>query len=113
MFPNPLARHAGLKVGEMIPAVLVEHYFHRLKHDVQKSGCLKHDDVLYHEAFTIIKVSYPSVGRSFFDLLFEGCFKSFNIVSTSPYTLLALSTLPCSHTIEDLQGTYKFCCPNC
>jgi hypothetical protein len=93
MFSNSLLRGAGRKVGKVIFAVLVEHYFHRSKHDVEKSDCLKDDDILYHEAFTIIKVSYPSVGRSFFDLLFEGYFESCNIVSTSPYTLACIKNL--------------------
>ena len=57
MFANSLTRDIGLKVGPTMFQVLVQHYFD-LKDDVEKSGRLKQDDVLYHEAFTIVKVSY-------------------------------------------------------
>jgi len=88
MFASSLTRDAGLKVGPVLFDVLVQHYFDHLKRDVEKSDCLKQDDVLYHEAFTIVKVSYLSVAHSLSDLLScKDLFKSFNIVSTSPYTL--------------------------
>ena len=64
MFANSLTRDAGLIVGPVMFEVLVQHYFERLKHDVEKSSGLKHDDVLYHEAFTIVKVSLPSADPS-------------------------------------------------
>ena len=92
MFANTLTRDIGLKVGPTMFQVLVEHYFDRLKLDVEKSDCLKQDDVLYHEAFTIVKVSYLFLGpgQSLFDL-FKGLFKCFNIVSNSFYTLLSIN----------------------
>ena len=46
-------------VGPVILEVLVKHYFDRLKKDAEGEGSgtsLKDDDVLYHEAFTIVKV---------------------------------------------------------
>ena len=76
--------------------VLVQHYFDHLKLNVEKSDSesdsLKQDDVLYHEAFTIVKVSYIYfLWLILFDL-FKGLFKCFNIVSTnSLYTLLSIS----------------------
>ena len=78
MFANTLTRDIGLKVGPTMFQVLVQHYFDHLKLDVEKSDSLKQDDVLYHEAFTIVKVSYVFLGRSLFDLYL----KAFLNVST-------------------------------
>ena len=63
MFDNTLTRDIGLKVGPTMFQVLVQHYFDHLKLDIEKSDSLKQDDVLYHEAFTIVKVSlfFPSI----------------------------------------------------
>ncbi|KDR75638.1 hypothetical protein GALMADRAFT_248228 [Galerina marginata CBS 339.88] len=58
MFANSLTREVSLMVGPVILEVLVKHYFDRLKNDVDRSesgASLKQDDVLYHEAFTIVK----------------------------------------------------------
>ncbi|KAH9485586.1 AB hydrolase superfamily protein C4A8.06c [Psilocybe cubensis] len=58
MFANSLTREVSLKVGPVILEVLVKHYFDRLKGDADSAGLegnLKQDDVLYHEAFTIVK----------------------------------------------------------
>ena len=57
MFASTLTRDIGLRVGPTMFQVLVQHYFDHLKLDVEKSDSLKQDDVLYHEAFTIVKVS--------------------------------------------------------
>jgi hypothetical protein len=57
MFAHSLTADIGLKVGPTMFQVLVQHYFEHIKLDVEKSD-LKQDDVLYHEAFTIVKVSY-------------------------------------------------------
>ncbi|KAF9486039.1 alpha/beta-hydrolase [Pholiota conissans] len=57
-FSNALTREVGLKVGPTVLEVLVKHYFDRLKadNDTGDSGAtLKQDNVLYHEAFTIVK----------------------------------------------------------
>jgi len=58
VFGNTLTRDVSLKVGPVILDVLVKHYFDRLKSDNATHGesTLKNDDVLYHEAFTIVKV---------------------------------------------------------
>ncbi|PPQ79997.1 hypothetical protein CVT26_004401 [Gymnopilus dilepis] len=58
MFANSLTRKVSLMVGPVILEVLVKHYFDRLKKDAEGEGSgtsLKDDDVLYHEAFTIVK----------------------------------------------------------
>lgn len=52
---NSLTRDIGLKVGPVMFDVLVQHYFDQLKLDAEQSGSLKQDDVLYHEAFTVVK----------------------------------------------------------
>jgi hypothetical protein len=90
MFANALTRDIGLRVGPKMFQVLVQHYFDHLKLDVEESDCLKQDDVLYHEAFTIVKVSQLFLSRSLFDLS-EGLFKCFNVVSNSLYTLFSIN----------------------
>lgn len=61
-FGNSLTREVSFKVGPVILDVLVKHYFDRLKSDVAGSDSpLKQDDILYDQAFTIVKVrSYSS-----------------------------------------------------
>ncbi|KAF8911524.1 hypothetical protein CPB84DRAFT_926690 [Gymnopilus junonius] len=57
-FGNSLTRRVSLMVGPVILEVLVKHYFDRLKNEADRDGSeasLKDDDVLYHEAFTIVK----------------------------------------------------------
>lgn len=59
MFANSLTREVGLKVAPTVLEVLVKHYFDRVKDDTESGpsrGSLKQDDVLYHEAFAIVKV---------------------------------------------------------
>ena len=73
--------------------VLVQHYFDHLKLDIEKSDSLKQDDVLYHEAFTIVKVSqFFFLSRSLFNL-FKGLFKCFNIVSNTLKILFFINNL--------------------
>ncbi|KAF5321266.1 hypothetical protein D9619_001666 [Psilocybe cf. subviscida] len=54
---NALTRDVGIKVGPVMLDVLVKHFFDRLKHDnaSRPGGSMKQEDVLYHEAFTIVK----------------------------------------------------------
>ncbi|PPQ64555.1 hypothetical protein CVT24_008457 [Panaeolus cyanescens] len=54
---NSLTTEVGLKVGPTMLEVLVRHYFDRLKKDVRSghSTRLKEGDVLFDEAFTIVK----------------------------------------------------------
>ncbi|KIM40342.1 hypothetical protein M413DRAFT_177504 [Hebeloma cylindrosporum] len=55
-FGHSLTREVSFKVGPVILDVLVKHYFDRLKRDVAGSDSpLKQDDILYDEAFTIVK----------------------------------------------------------
>lgn len=67
MFANSLTREVGLKVGPTVLEVFVKHYFDRLKDDEagESGGSLRKDDVLYNEAFTIIKVRLPRSLLSF------------------------------------------------
>jgi len=65
---NSLAREVGLKMGPVMLGTLVTHWFDRLKKDAEDdtadSGArLKEDDILYHQAFTLIKVGYFRVHR--------------------------------------------------
>jgi len=55
-FANSLAREVSFKVGPVMLEVLVRHYFDRLRKDVEGSSVMKQDNVLYDEAFTIVKV---------------------------------------------------------
>lgn len=60
-FANSLTREVGLKVGPTVLEVLVKHYFDRLKENNdtgEAEASLKQDNVLYHEAFTIVKVRW-------------------------------------------------------
>jgi len=71
-FGNSLTREVSFKVGPVILDVLVKHYFDRLKRDVAGSDSpLKQDDILYHEAFTIVKVRSYSWSCSHSILILE------------------------------------------
>ncbi|KAG7091172.1 hypothetical protein E1B28_010224 [Marasmius oreades] len=58
---NALTRNVGLRVGPIILERLIKHYFDRLKNDLQqgvdktKDVQLRQDELLYDEAFHIIK----------------------------------------------------------
>lgn len=72
MMPNALTRHVGLNAGTWVLETLLKHYFENLFKDkaaraaateptptnVPGSGELKKDELLYDEAFNIIKVCY-------------------------------------------------------
>lgn len=55
---NSLTRQAGLKLGPIILDVLVKHYFERLSKDSEAKNMPKllQEELLYDEAFNIIKV---------------------------------------------------------
>ena len=55
---NSLTRKAGLKLGPIILETLVKHYFERIAkdHESQESTRLRREELLYDEAFNIIKV---------------------------------------------------------
>ena len=56
---NSLATDIGLKAGPVLFETLVKHYLERLKkstsHD-PASTQLRHDELLYHEVFNVVKV---------------------------------------------------------
>lgn len=64
--PNALTRHIGLNAGTWVLETLVKHYFDRLFEDRKDkvdaassegtSGELRRDELLYDEAFYIVKV---------------------------------------------------------
>ena len=55
---NSLTRKAGLKLGPIILETLVKHYFERFAkdHESQESTRLRREELLYDEAFNIIRV---------------------------------------------------------
>ncbi|KAH7928695.1 alpha/beta-hydrolase [Leucogyrophana mollusca] len=60
--PNSLTRKAGLRLGPIVLETLVKHYFDRIKKDNVRDGKiaaqLRQDELLYDEAFNIVKVSH-------------------------------------------------------
>lgn len=56
---NTLTTQAGLKIGPIVFETLVKHYFDRVKKDLRdgKTTQLRQEELLYDQAFTIIKVS--------------------------------------------------------
>lgn len=56
---NSLTRQTGLKLGPIILDVLVKHYFDRLRKDQEAKHMpkLMQEELLYDEAFNIIRVS--------------------------------------------------------
>ena len=60
---NSLTRQAGVKLGPLLLETLVKHYFDRLVNETESQGRavtqLRRDELLYDEAFNIVKV--PSV----------------------------------------------------
>ena len=61
---NTLTGAAGIKIGPLILETLVKHYFERIlkNSDVTNSKGitqLRQDELLYDEAFNIVKVSEP------------------------------------------------------
>ena len=55
---NTLTTQAGLKIGPIVLETLVKHYFDRVKQDIRdgKTTQLRQEELLYDQAFTIIKV---------------------------------------------------------
>lgn len=61
MLSNALTRQVGLKVGPIVLETLVKHYFERIRKDAQLGTKLRQDELLYDEAFNIIKVCKTAV----------------------------------------------------
>jgi len=60
---NSLAREVSLKMGPVVLGTLVKHWFDRVKKDAEDDTAnfgarLKEDDILYHQAFALIKVGH-------------------------------------------------------
>ena len=55
---NALTRKTGLTLGPIILETLVKHYFERLSnaHDEEETTRLRKEELLYDEAFNIVKV---------------------------------------------------------
>lgn len=55
---NSLTRQAGFKLGPIILDVLIKHYFERVSKDNEEKDMPKllQEELLYDEAFNIIKV---------------------------------------------------------
>lgn len=82
---NTLTTDVGLKVGPVLLETLVKHYLERLKknssHD-PASTQLKHDELLYHEVFNVVKVRLNSSLSAPFQTFFGG-FQSFMKAASS------------------------------
>ena len=59
---NALTRKTGLTLGPIILETLVKHYFERLSnaHDEEETTRLRKEELLYDEAFNIVKVRAQS-----------------------------------------------------
>lgn len=58
MLSNTLTRDMGLKVGPVMLGTFIKHYFDRVKAgETDPEKLLKQDEILYHEAFNVIKAS--------------------------------------------------------
>lgn len=55
---NSLTRQAGLRLGPLVLETLIKHYFDRLLASAEGKGTtrLRKDELLYDEAFSIVKV---------------------------------------------------------
>jgi len=57
LMPNPLTRDIGFKVGPVLLEVLAKHWFEGSKPDQDEERVkLRKDEILFDEAFTIVKV---------------------------------------------------------
>lgn len=57
--PNALTRDVGFKVGPVLLEVLAKHYFEKRKEDgsTAEPVKLRKDEILFDEAFNLVKVS--------------------------------------------------------
>jgi hypothetical protein len=57
---NTLTRHTSLKIGPVVLETLIKHYFDKIKKDTGEAKSmtkLRQDELLYDEAFNIVKVN--------------------------------------------------------
>ena len=62
---NALTRHTGITLGPIVLETLVKHYFERVakENENEETTRLRKEELLYDEAFNIIKVSFfPGCG---------------------------------------------------
>lgn len=61
---NTLLAESALRAGPLVLETLVKHYFAKLKRDTEKQAKTKlsEEDLLYDQAFTIIKVRDRALG---------------------------------------------------
>lgn len=78
---NPLTRRAGLQLAPVVLETLVRHYFKRVKKRNEQEKVvnqLMQDELLYHEAFNIIKVRLqdtPVYWMAYFMVVFRNSLK--------------------------------------
>ena len=60
---NALTRHTGITLGPIVLETLVKHYFERVakENENEETTRLRKEELLYDEAFHIVKVSNTSV----------------------------------------------------
>lgn len=61
---NSLTRSAGFRLGPVVLETLVKHYFERILKDGEPVTKLRQDELLYDEAFNIVKVGGVKYGHS-------------------------------------------------
>lgn len=54
---NALTRKVGVTFGPIVLETLVKHYFERLRRDAPGKTQLRQDELLYDQAFNVVKVS--------------------------------------------------------
>jgi len=66
--PNPLAAQVGLRAGPILLETLVKHYFDRIRAKAESDlgTKLRQEELLYDEAFTVIKVCFSVSVRSIY-----------------------------------------------
>ena len=108
---NTLTGEAGIKIGPIVLETLVKHYFERVKNNASLnngSTQLRQDELLYDEAFNIVKVCrplfYPFAFGPNVIQPFPGIPRGFHKVRTLLYTNpLGFLTLCFRHSVEELQ----------
>ena len=73
---NALTRKTGLSLGPIIFETLLKHYFDRIAkdHESEESTRLRREELLYDEAFNIVKVRPQRLLRSDYMRLIPVCY---------------------------------------
>lgn len=82
---NTLTAEASLIVGPLVLETLVKHYFDRIKRDSTKKQPtqLRRDELLYDQAFAIIKVRTSQFGPQYVLILSKALPRGINLVSVT------------------------------